>query len=250
MKTCDPALVGPDDEVPLTAASDSPRRLVRYGWLRVLISRARDKDAPPPKVKQSTKEAQSWEDVRPIPPSTSQLLLDAETRLVADRARAASPANPPPDHAAERAVMKQVLAGRDFANLEETTGKDSALEKVGNWLNRLLESAMRATARAPWLGRALVWGFILAVCAGLAWGLLQLERRWRVKLVPEERTPAPGSASAIPWQTWLDNARRAAEAGAWREAIHFLYWAPFRGSNPGAFGPRTAPALRANISRW
>jgi hypothetical protein len=89
----------------------------------------------------------------------------------------------------------------------------------------VLENAMSLSSRAPWLGRALVWAFIVAVCVGLVWGLLQLERRWRVRLVPDERGPAPGAASAIPWQLWLEDARRAAQAGQWREAIHFLYWA-------------------------
>ena len=30
----------------------------------------------------------------------------------------------------------------------------------------------------------IVWGFIVAVCVGLIWGLIQFERRWRVRLVP------------------------------------------------------------------
>jgi hypothetical protein len=121
--------------------------------------------------------------------------------------------------------MQQVLAGHDFSGLEVTDPKDSALEKAESWVNHVLESAMRASARAPWLGRALVWAFILAVCVGLIWGLLQLERRWRVRLVPDDRGPAPGAASAISWQLWLEDARRAAAAGLWREAIHFIYWA-------------------------
>ena len=124
-----------------------------------------------------------------------------------------------------RATMQQVLSGSEYSGLESPTPKDSAFEKVGNWLNNLLDSAMRASARAPWLGRALVWGFIVAICVALVWGLLQLERRWRVRLVPDARPPAPGAASAIPWQVWMEDARRAAAAGLWREAIHFLYWA-------------------------
>src|ERR1039457_5308815 len=76
-----------------------------------------------------------------------------------------------------------------------------------------------------WVGRVIVWGFILAVCVGLAWGLLQLERRWRIRLVPESGGPAAGAASARDWQRWLEDARKAAAAGLWREAIHFLYWA-------------------------
>jgi hypothetical protein len=37
--------------------------------------------------------------------------------------------------------------------------------------------------------------------------------------------PCPGAASAREWQLWLEDARKAAAAGQWREAIHFVYWA-------------------------
>ena len=224
--TCDPSQVGSDDEVPLPQSQTSERRLVRYGWLRVLLSQAREKDAPPPKVKPAqSQDSPTFENVRPIPPTTTELLQSAQTRLASDLAQTDAAAAPLPDHAKESAVMKQVLAGREYRDLEAPDQKDTALEKVGNWLNNLIESAMKASARAPWLGRALVWGFILAVCVALVWGLIQMERRWRIRLVPDDRGPAPGAASAIPYQVWLEDARRAAAAGLWREAIHFLYWA-------------------------
>jgi hypothetical protein len=76
-----------------------------------------------------------------------------------------------------------------------------------------------------WVGRIIFWGFILAVCVGLVWGLLQLERRWRIRLIPESTGPGAGAASARDWQLWLEDARQAAAAGLWREAIHSLYWA-------------------------
>ena len=225
VKSCDPADVGADDQVPVSPAPNAERRLVRYGWLRVLLSKAREKDVPPPKPQPATGTSQSWENVRPIPPSTTQLLKDAQTRLSSDLKQVDAAATPLPDHSQERAVMKEVLAGRDFRNLVTSTPKETAFEKMGNRINRLIDSVMRASARAPWLGRALIWGFIIAVCVGLVWLLLQLERRWRVRLVPEDRGPAPGAASAVPWQLWLEDARRAAAEGQWREAIHFLYWA-------------------------
>jgi hypothetical protein len=121
--------------------------------------------------------------------------------------------------------MKQVLAGRDFRNLEAPTRRDSILEKLSEWLNRFFENLGNLHANTEWAGRVIVWGFILAVCVGLAWGLLQLERRWRIRLVPESDGPAAGAASARDWQLWLADARRAAAAGEWREAIHFVYWA-------------------------
>ena len=57
------------------------------------------------------------------------------------------------------------------------------------------------------------------------WGLMQLERRWRIRLVPLSDGPAAGAASARDWQLWLADARRTAAASQWREAIHFVYWA-------------------------
>jgi hypothetical protein len=121
--------------------------------------------------------------------------------------------------------MREILAGRDFRGLESPTARDTFLEKLSEWLNHIWQGASKLAPNAIWLGRAIVWGFILAVCIGLVWGLLQLERRWRIRLVPESDGPAAGAASARDWQLWLADARRAAAAGEWRDAIHFVYWA-------------------------
>jgi hypothetical protein len=234
IKTCDPTQVGPDDRIPFPQpgnpqagkaptgnAPDTGRRLIRYGWLRVLISEAQDKDEVAPEAKKET----PAESVRPPKPTTSQLLKDAQTRLAHDLAEINQPPAIPPAHDAEKAVMKQVLAGRDFRNLEAESAQQSALEKFANWVNQLFANASKLTAKSAWLGWLIVRGFIVAVCVGLIWGLIQFERRWRVRLVPESSGPAPGAASARDWQLWLEDARRAAAAGFWREAIHFVYWA-------------------------
>ena len=175
------------------------------------------------------KQDQPNEPARPPKPTTSQLLEAAKVRLTrdiaqADAATAAVPA-PPSDHAPQRNAMKQVLAGRDFRNLEPHAASDSVWEKVGEWLNRFWTSAGKYTNQAAWVGRLLIWGFILAICVGLVWGLMQMERRWRIRLVPDTDAPAPGAASARDWQLWLNDARSSAAAGQWREAVHFVYWA-------------------------
>jgi len=246
-KSCDPALVGRDDHV--TLSNTQERRLVRYGWLRALLVNALTKDKTPEEAQGKAQnksqakpedKAKSEDDAsaevtpaeeptRPLKPTTSELLQAAQLRLTqdiaqADGAAAGQPAAAP-DYANERATMKQVLAGRDFRNLEPPTRRDSILEKLSEWLNRLIENIAKLHANTAWAGRVIVWGFILAVCVGLAWGLLQLERRWRLRLVPESDGPAAGAASARDWQLWLADARRAAAAGEWREAIHFVYWA-------------------------
>ncbi len=240
-KSCDPALTGPDDRVPLTNAPNAERRPVRYDWLRTLLVKAQSPDKVKAKDKDEGTEklavkpvvgsepATPVEPTRPPKPTTNQLLQAAEARLTEDiaQAEAVSTASPAvaADHAQERNAMKQVLAGRDFRNLEAPTARDSYLEKLGAWLNHIFENIGKLRARSAWVGEALVWGFMLIVCVSLVWGLMQLERRWRIRLVPESDGAAAGAASARDWQLWLADARKAAAAGQWREAIHFVYWA-------------------------
>jgi len=289
-KRCDPSLVGLDDRVPLGNAANSERRSIGYGWLRVLLTEAQQKDEGPEASETKTKDEsgdkgqdkaqnkpedtsedqaqdaksdtqdqpqdktqeqiksqdatqdkpvsgpvvavkkdQPEELARPPRLTTGQLLESAKARLTQDIAQAgalaATPPAAPADYARERATMKQVLAGRDFRYLEPPTASDSMFEKLGEWLNRLWANAAKLQIHAAWVGRAIVWGFILAVCVGLVWGLMQLERRWRIRLVPDTDAPAAGAASARDWQLWLKDARQCAASGQWREAVHFVYWA-------------------------
>lgn len=240
-KTCDATLVGEDDRVPLTGGPNAERRLVRYNWLRTLLAKAQLKDEDKAKVddkgqaRKQTKPAGGpngapAEEPTLLPkPTTSELLQAAQARLTQDIAQADGAASGPiaaaSDYAQEREILRQVLAGRDFRNLQTRSASDAFWEKVNEWLNRLLKSTEKLHIHAQWLGPVIVVGFILIVCVGLAWGLLQMERRWRIRLVPERDGPAAGAASARDWQLWLADARSAAAAGKWREAIHFVYWA-------------------------
>lgn len=221
-KSCDPDLIGHDDRVSLSAGLVSQKRLVRYDWLRVLFQNAAAKGESGEKAKKDAKAKAGAE----AGPSVTELLKGAKTRLESDLAQSRSPLAATPGHARERAVMREVLAGKEFRNLQEQTVQDSVLEKFARWLNRLFANVGFLKMRSAWIGRVLVWGFILGVCVALVYSLIRLERRWRVKLTPDDdQMPAPGAASARDWQLWLADARRAAANGEWREAIHFLYWA-------------------------
>jgi len=205
----------------MTTGRAARPRSVKFGWLRVLFSRAEEPDEPAT----SSDDAQKSGNTQASQPTTSQLLQAATNRLTDDLAQASRALRTESGNPREREMMQEVLAGRDFRGLEQPSARDTVMEKVGAWLNRLVQSATRLRARSAWIGRLLVWGFVLAVCVGLVVFLLQLERRWRVRLVPESREAAPSAASARNWQLCLDDARRAAAARNWREAIHFVYWA-------------------------
>ena len=244
-ESCDADLTGQDDRVPLGNQPNAERRLVRYDWLRALLDAAQKKDEaseenkdkkpatpaaqPPSEPVIGPEPAAPPEPTLLAKPTTSQRLQAAEIRLARDIAQADALMGAPPaasaDHAQERTVMKQVLAGRDFRNLEPRTKKDSLLEKLGAWLDRLFSKLDNVHAASPWVGRALTWGFVLVVCVALVWRLIVLERRWRMEMIPESLVPATGAASARDWQLWLEDARRSADAGLWREAIHYVYWA-------------------------
>jgi len=221
IKTCDPSLVGPDDRVAIVSNARSEQRLIRYGWLRVILSKAED---PDPTVARSITKPKAGETPAQNQSTTSQLLKAAKARLEADLVQSSTPPTSL-SHAQQRAAMQQVLASAEFRDLEKQSVRDSAFEKFGNWLNHLFQSAANFKARSAWIGRALVWGFILTVCVALVFSLLRLERRWRVHLAPEGDRPSPDAPSARDWQLWLEDARSAAASGLWREAIHFVYWA-------------------------
>ncbi len=244
-KTCDPTLIGPDDHVALAAE----QRQISYDWLRALFKQAQQKDAA--EATPNKAPSKPDESIRPRPRTTAELLNDAQARLTADLAQATAlatadgqrllappqvapsqvapsqvaPSQVAPSQVGERAVLRKVLSQREFSALTAPSARDTLQEKFINWLNRLFEGASRFEAQAAWVGKLIVWGFIALVCIALAWGLLQLERRWRIRLVPESTGITNDAASARPWQLWLNDARAAADAGNWRTAIHCLYWA-------------------------
>lgn len=225
-KACNPQQVGQDDRVALGDGNKSERRAVRYDWLRALLLKAETKDRESAKSKASAdaKKAPAEADL-PRLATTAELLEDAEKRLASDLDGAGGAARAEPNYGTQRSAMEKVLSEREFSGLRQSSPLARLMEKIDNWLNSLFAGAARFGARTPWLGRAVEWGFILVVCLGLVWGLVQLERRWRIRLTPEGLKVAPTAASARGWQLWLEDARKAAAAGLWRDAIHFVYWA-------------------------
>jgi hypothetical protein len=166
-KTCDPAQVGQDDRIPISGGASPDYRLIRYGWLRVLLSDAQDKDKTPDdataKSAKNIKETIADELTGPPKPTTTELLQEAGKRLAHDLAQADSPIAPAPAHTQERDAMRQVLAGRDFRNLQDPTVREKFLEKLRAWLTRILQSISRVVPTSVWVGRIVFWGFIIAV---------------------------------------------------------------------------------------
>jgi hypothetical protein len=225
LAACDPTRVGPDDRLPLMGARASERRLVRYGWLRVLLFRAADPDAPEVVHEAGAKGRPSQESaVQSNAPSTGTLLIAAQARLAYDKRETNTLEQGASHWTTERAVMQEVLDGKDFRGVEQLSASDSLKEKLSAWLNRWIERAARLRAGSAWVGRVVVASFLVVVSLALIWALLILERRWRRRFTPE-REPAQEHVTALPdWHRWLEDSHAAAERGSWRQAIHAAYW--------------------------
>jgi hypothetical protein len=80
------------------------------------------------------------------------------------------------------------------------------------------------------------------VAAVLALWLKRMAQRREAEVI---REPIPFAPSGRNWRTWLADARAAADAGSWREAVHFAYWAAISHlEESGAWAPDRARTPR------
>jgi hypothetical protein len=160
----------------------------------------------------------------PRPPTLDELLTQAHERLAADWKQADEAPTALPARLAERQALNKILAAREYQGVTEVSVKDRFLEKLGNWLDRFFSKLFGLGAHSPWIGW-LFWGaLLLGVCLTLVWALVRIERRSRLRLVPDAQ-PSSIAPSARAWQVWMQDARSMAAQELWREAIHFVYWA-------------------------
>ncbi len=216
---CDPDRVGADDRVEGVAGAASQAREVRYDWLRSALSRAGKKAGrTTPFVLGAHARAAS-----DLPDATA-LLNDAHQRLRIDEQQIDGPPQENPAYMQQRKSLNAILAQREYKGATEVPVKNRLQEWFGNLLDRILMRLAAVGAQAPWIGTLLELLLLAAALTTLLWLLVRLERNARIRLVPDVQT-APGAPSAREWQQWLKDAQTAASAGAWREAIHSVYWA-------------------------
>jgi hypothetical protein len=122
-----------------------------------------------------------------------------------------------------QAAAQKILAGAEFQR-EPPTLWDRIKEKIGEALVRLFVGIDHVTSHSPWLGRSLEWLLFIAAAVGLVvWGLRTVQRqRLRVALGGE---PLRVAERASERDDWWRLAEVEAAKGAWREAIHAVYWA-------------------------
>ncbi len=202
---CDPAVIGPDDHVRLSADPHSVRT-VDYAWLRYVFAEANDDAAR-----------------KADPKHGADLLAAAEARLARD-ARTLTPGWVPAPPGASRERLQTILAAPEFFHAHQQSILALLWDHLLSWLFRRLSRMVDGGHRSAWLIPAF-W-LTLALLAGgslLWWYRRQLHRAG----VPAARTETRKPLNVQPreWERWLAEAEALAGRADWREAIHALYWA-------------------------
>jgi Domain of unknown function (DUF4129) len=162
------------------------------------------------------------EDAPKNPSQQAQRIAQAQEwveELAAEVDGYASGETQPPD---VRAKLTQILAAREFRTSYQQSAWEQFKQRVWTWLLRQLAALVRRMGSHPIASRALFWLILLGGVAGMA---LLLFRAWTRRAHFNELIAAGRPAVSQSWQQWIRAARVAADGGAFRDAIHSLYWA-------------------------
>lgn len=166
-------------------------------------------------------------------------LLLAGGRTCAPAQQAASPAPrqagqahavpaPSPVQTAEftrAAGAARAILEREEFQQSQPTWWDRKLAQLRGLLARMFLGFDRLTTSAPWLGHLVEWLLFSAAAVGLLLWVLRTVRRQRVRMALGGTLPKAATEWDRETQEWRRVADEEAARGAWRDAIHALYWA-------------------------
>lgn len=127
---------------------------------------------------------------------------------------------PPPDSSNDRRTLSAILAGREFSPVHGPTWLDRLKQRIAELLLRLV-GRIFGSSSFPVIASTVVYVLVgLAVLLTALWVYRTLAGG-KVQPVVPECVPI----SAKEWSVWLSEAREAAAAGRWRDAVRLGYWA-------------------------
>jgi hypothetical protein len=118
--------------------------------------------------------------------------------------------------------LDQILSRREFNNVYSQSAWEQFRQRALDWIGRMITRLFERMGNHPIAARALFWLMLLGGVTALA---LLLFRTWAKRARGVELKVKPEFVSTQSWQEWIHDARLAADAGSFREAIHSLYWA-------------------------
>jgi hypothetical protein len=149
-------------------------------------------------------------------------------------------AEPSRSTASERAKLDRILARSEFGGARPPSALGRLRDRVRAWILDLLNEIFEFAASHPAGSQILFWSVLTGAVGFLALWLVRLWSRDPQLL----KLPSPNLSvnESRTWDEWLAAARRAAEQGDSRQAIHCAYWA-------GIMRLQDAGALPADRSR-
>lgn len=134
-----------------------------------------------------------------------------------------------------RQKLQEILARKEFGRVHGPTWLDRLLERIANWLERIHGPSIGRIGFWPWIGRAIVWTVIVAVCLALAFVLWKWITRTQENL---ELNLSGGEHFHKHSREWVADALASARRGDYRNAIRCSYWAAvFRLEELGRWTP-------------
>lgn len=141
-------------------------------------------------------------------------------RLQILRSEAASFQESPTDVSQKRVLLNGILAGREFQNIHGPTWLDRLKQRALELLIKLLGRVFQSSA-IPTISNVVVYGLmVLALLAVAYWMYRTIRNNAGVEPIGPQSLPV----SSKGWKLWMNEARRAADGGNWRDAIHLGYW--------------------------
>ncbi|MGB7191694.1 MAG: DUF4129 domain-containing protein [Acidobacteriaceae bacterium] len=127
------------------------------------------------------------------------------------------------DIAAARRRADTILSKPEFATVRGNSLWERFWAHVAQWLDKIFNGVAKFGKRSPWIGPVMEWGLIgLALVGLVVWAMHVLQRqRLAVRVEAGRQMEAWEEAS----RNWRALAEERAASGAWREAVHCLYWA-------------------------
>ncbi len=199
---CDAKQVGPDERIAERVGAGTAAAFeMHWQWLRGSLAAAK---------------AGKAED-------RARFMREAQAQLSA-MARETGATAQTTEFAQARGAANDVLRSPEFEGNVGTTWWDRFWAKVRNLLADLFNGVDALGAHAPWIGTLLEWLLFSAAAVGLLVFVLRAAARQRMRLALERSLP-PARAWEQAADDWARMAEENAAAGAWREAVHCLYWA-------------------------
>ena len=147
----------------------------------------------------------------------------ARQHLDADLADAHTGTAPDTVFSKARQRANTILDEREFATADQQSLWDRFLEWIFTWIDRALMRVAAFGSRSPWIGPLIEWGLGGVACALVLVWILRLVRRERLRWRIEAERQIEVTEERV--LNWMREAEEHAARGAFRDAVHCLYWA-------------------------